>query len=124
MFTYWKRNVITTELMKLFYDLNLSYLLLAQRLINDERDIAMFRLGINDQTADAISLLSLPQMIELAETNLLVLHFRFNDCNTIDCLIKESRIDDLQQVHASILLSSNLLQELSCESYITKKRDY
>lgn len=36
----------TSELLKHIYDINLSYLLLAQRLINDEKASAMFRLGI------------------------------------------------------------------------------
>ncbi len=36
----------TSELLKHIYDINLSYLLLAQRLINDEKASAMFRLGV------------------------------------------------------------------------------
>lgn len=73
----------TSELLKHIYDINLSYLLLAQRLINDEKASAMFRLGITDTMADALSQLTLPQMVKLAETNQLVCHFRFSDHNTI-----------------------------------------
>ncbi len=85
----------TSELLKHIYDINLSYLLLAQRLINDEKASAMFRLGIDNSMADALSQLTLPQMVKLAETNQLVCHFRFNDHNTIEHLTKESRVDDL-----------------------------
>lgn len=39
----------TSELLKHIYDINLSYLLLAQRLIVQDKASAMFRLGINDR---------------------------------------------------------------------------
>ncbi|MEX7638405.1 flagellar transcriptional regulator FlhD [Serratia marcescens] len=113
----------TSELLKHIYDINLSYLLLAQRLINDEKSSAMFRLGIDETMADALAQLTLPQMVKLAETNQLVCHFRFNDHQTIERLTKESRVDDLQQIHTGILLSSHLLQELSSkDASPTKKR--
>lgn len=113
----------TSELLKHIYDINLSYLLLAQYLINDERASAMFRLGIDNSMADALSQLTLPQMVKLAETNQLVCHFRFNDHNTIEHLTKESRVDDLQQIHTGILLSSHLLKELAGKGgSVTKKR--
>ncbi|NIH16033.1 flagellar transcriptional regulator FlhD [Serratia symbiotica] len=105
----------TSELLKHIYDINLSYLLLAQRLINDEKASAMFRLRINGAIADVLSLLTLPQMVKLAETNQLICHFRFNDHQSIERLTKESRVDDLQQIHTGILLSSHLLQALSSE---------
>ena len=38
----------TSELLKHIYDINLSYLLLAQRLIVQDKASAMFRLGINE----------------------------------------------------------------------------
>lgn len=59
----------TVELLKHIYDINLSYLLLAQRLINQEKASAMFRLGISDSMADALKELTLPQLVKLAETN-------------------------------------------------------
>lgn len=39
----------TSELLKHIYDINLSYLLLAQRLISQDKASAMFRLGINEE---------------------------------------------------------------------------
>ncbi|MFV8935811.1 flagellar transcriptional regulator FlhD, partial [Serratia fonticola] len=47
----------------------------------------------------------------------------FDDHNTIERLTKESRVDDLQQIHTGILLSSHLLKELSGKGgSVTKKR--
>lgn len=113
-----------SELLKHIYDINLSYLLLAQRLINDEKASAMFRLGIDDVMADALGELTLPQMVKLAETNQLLCQFRFNDSKTIQCLTQESRVEDLQQIHTGILLSSRLLKGLSSgdNSSTPKKR--
>ena len=59
----------TSELLKHIYDIKLSYLLLAQRLIHEDKASAMFRLGINNEMADSLALLTLPQMVKLAETN-------------------------------------------------------
>lgn len=113
----------TSELLKHIYEMNLSYLLLAQRLIHHEKDLAMFRLGINDVTADFLLKLTLPQIIKLAETSQFIFNLRFSDSN-IEHLLKDSRIDDLQKVHASILLSGHLLNELSSkESRITKIKE-
>lgn len=97
-----------SELLKHIYDINLSYLLLAQRLINDEKDAAMFRLGIDEAMADALAQLTLPQMVKLAETNQLLCQFRFEDHKSIERLTQASRVDDLQQIHTGILLSSNM----------------
>ncbi|MGE9715327.1 flagellar transcriptional regulator FlhD, partial [Escherichia coli] len=74
----------TVELLKHIYDINLSYLLLAQRLINQEEASAMFRLGISDSMADALKELTLPQLVKLAETNQLICNFRFEDSETIE----------------------------------------
>ena len=112
-----------SELLKHIYDINLSYLLLAQRLINDEKASAMFRLGIDDVMADALGQLTLPQMVKLAEPNQLLCQFRFDDSKTIERLTQESRVDDLQQIHTGILLSSHLLKGLAArDSGAMKKR--
>lgn len=74
----------TSELLKHIYDINLSYLLLAQRLISQDKASAMFRLGINEEMATMLGGLTLPQMVKLAETNQLVCQFRFDDSQTIN----------------------------------------
>lgn len=112
----------TSEVLKHIYDLNLSYLLLAQRLINQDKASAMFRLGIDEKMANALSELTLPEMVKMAETNQLVCQFRFTDSSTINRLTQESRVDDLQQIHTGILLSSRLLRNGSKDDAPAKKR--
>jgi len=96
------------EQMQSIQDLNLSYLLLAQRLIREDKIAAGFRLGLNDATLETLSHLSLPQLIKLASTGQLISRLRIDDV-VINCLTKESRIDALQRLHTGIILSSNLL---------------
>ncbi len=48
----------TSELLKHIYDINLSYLLLAQRLIVQDKASAMFRLGINEEMANTLGALT------------------------------------------------------------------
>ncbi|WP_249226284.1 flagellar transcriptional regulator FlhD [Entomohabitans teleogrylli] len=112
----------TTELLKHIYDINLSWLLLAQRLISQDKASAMFRLGINDEMALTLSELTLPQMVKLAETNQLICQFRFSDRQTIQRLTQDSRVDDLQQVHTGILLSTRLLSGAASGESARKKR--
>ena len=103
----------TSELLKHIYDINLSYLLLAQRLISQDKASAMFRLGVNEEMANTLGELTLPQMVKLAETNQVICQFRFDNHQTITRLTQESRVDDLQQIHTGILLSTRLLSESS-----------
>ena len=112
----------TSELLKHIYDINLSYLLLAQRLISQDKAVAMFRLGVNEEMANALSALTLPEMVKLAETNQLVCHFRFDNPQTIALLTQESRVDDLQQMHTGILLSTRLLKEAGQADETARKK--
>lgn len=112
----------TSELLKHIYDINLSYLLLAQRLISQDKPSAMFRLGVTEEMANTLGELTLPQMVKLAETNQLICQFRFDDHQTITRLMQESRVDDLQQVHTGILLSTRLLNNANAADTVSKKK--
>ncbi|WP_220667447.1 flagellar transcriptional regulator FlhD [Enterobacter sp. R1(2018)] len=112
----------TSELLKHIYDINLSYLLLAQRLISQDKASAMFRLGVGEDMANTLRELTLPQMVKLAETNQLICQFRFSDNQTITRLTQDSRVDDLQQIHTGILLSTRLLNEVSVSDEAPKKK--
>ncbi len=96
------------EIRKNIYDLNFSYLLLAQSLIHQDKALAMFRLGINDAMADTLESLVPSQMTKLSEASQLLCQFRFDDHQTIILLTQDSRVDELQQLHTGILLSSSV----------------
>jgi flagellar transcriptional activator FlhD len=118
-----KKMSSTTDFLKHIYDINLSYLLLAQKLISQEKASAMFRLGISDAMATTLADLTLPQLVKLAETNQLICQFRFENSDTIEKLTRDSRVDELQQIHTGILLSTRLLQTHSQgDTDIARKR--
>lgn len=101
------------EQLQSIHNVNLSYLLLAQRLIRENKFLATFRLGLNDETIDILKDLSLQQLIKLSSTGQLISRLRLDNEDVIECLTKDSRIDALQRMHTGIILSTELLDSLS-----------
>src|SRR5690606_24090739 len=58
-------------------EVNLSYLLLVQRMLNDDLPAALYRLGLSQEVADVLRRLSLSQLMRLASSNALLCRFRF-----------------------------------------------
>ena len=56
-------------------NVNLSYLLLVQRLLNEDRDQAMFRLKISAEMANVLSGLPISELAKLASSSQLLCHF-------------------------------------------------
>lgn len=108
-----KINMAQLDQVQNINDLNLSYLLLAQSLIKEDKDAASFRLGLTEPLMNILKGLSVSQLIKLASTNQLICQLRINSEAVIDFLTKDSRIDALQRVHTGIILSTDLLQTLS-----------
>ena len=87
---------------------NLSYLMLAQSLIRTDRDQALFRLGVNEDTAALIGTLTPAQMMKIATTNTLLCRFRMDDdvvWNLITNHGKGAANDGMSRLHASILMA-------------------
>ena len=51
---------------------NLSYLMLAQSLIRADREQALFRLGISEETATLINMMTPAQVLKIASSNTLL----------------------------------------------------
>ena len=87
---------------------NLSYLMLAQSLIRSDREQALYRLGISEDTAAMISLLTPAQMMKIAAGNTLLCKFRMDDELVWGLLTshgKSSANDSVSRLHASILMA-------------------
>ena len=87
---------------------NLSYLMLAQSLIRTDRDQALFRLGISEDTADVIGLLSPGQMMKISSGNTLLCRMRVDDDLVWGLLTnhgKGAANDTTSRLHASILMA-------------------
>lgn len=99
-------NTMTNEI----GDLNLTYLLLAQRMVREDVATAMFRLGISRELADLLGGLSLTQIVKLSASSLLLCRFRFDEHPAFSALLQDGKTVALQQAHAAILLSSQQLE--------------
>lgn len=86
-------------------ELNLAYLLLAQRLLNDDRAAAMFRLKIDEETAELLQSLGAAQLTRLARTNQLLCHFGFEGAEQLRQVVDNPRDNGLSQFHASLLMA-------------------
>ena len=91
-------------------DANLTYLMLAQALIRNDRAQALFRLGLSEEVADIIGALSAGQVLKIAASNLLMCRFRFDDQVVWNLLTSHGREREVSGVHAAILMSGRLAE--------------
>ncbi|MBP6901284.1 MAG: flagellar transcriptional regulator FlhD [Burkholderiaceae bacterium] len=98
----------TDQILAEIREANLSYLMLAQSLIRADRDQALFRLGVNEGTADLIGALTPAQMMKIASGNTLLCRMRCDDDMVWGLLTshgKSSANDAVSRLHASILMA-------------------
>lgn len=95
------------------HDVNLSYLLLAQQMIREDRCSAGFRLGLDDKTMEHVASLSLPQIMKLSSSSQFICRLRIDSDMVMSCITKDSRIDAVQHIHTGIILSTELLDSAS-----------
>lgn len=98
----------TEQILMEIREANLSYLMLAQSLIRGDRDEALFRLGISEETADLIGTLSPAQMMKIASGNTLLCRMRVDDDMVWGLLTnhgKSAANDSVSRLHASILMA-------------------
>jgi flagellar transcriptional activator FlhD len=86
-------------------DLNLTYMLLAQKLLRDDRAGAMVRLGISAEMADLLAGMSLAETIKIATSNFVLCAFRLDELPIVRTVMQGDRQAALQQAHISIVLA-------------------
>ena len=96
---------------------NLSYLILAQSLIRLDRAQALYRLGISEETARLIDELSPAQMMRIAQGNMLICRFRFDDAMLWSLLADQGGANggeerSASRLHAAILMAGNYAETL------------
>ncbi len=98
----------TTQILAEIREGNLSYQMLAQSLIRSDREQALFRLGVSEETANLINTLTPAQMMKIATSNTLLCRFRMDDDLVWGLLTnhgKSSANDSVNRLHASILMA-------------------
>ena len=89
---------------------NLTYLILAQRLLQHDRAEAMFRLGVSEDVADILANLSTAQVVKIAATNMLMCRFRFDDALVWNLLTGTKGDRGVGGVHAAILMATSVAE--------------
>ncbi|MCQ9615968.1 flagellar transcriptional regulator FlhD [Paenalcaligenes niemegkensis] len=96
-------------------EVNLSYLMLAQRLLRENFAAGMYRLGFDADVAETVLRLSPAQLVRLSASNALVCAFRLNDYDLLSTLTQDVLGGVLQQAHSTILLSQRATATAAAE---------
>jgi flagellar transcriptional activator FlhD len=88
-------------------EVNLSYLMLAQQMLREDRAIGMFRLGLSSEVANLLSGLSLAQVVKVASADHLLCAFRFNDQMLLSALMQPAKQMGIASTHAAILMAGH-----------------
>jgi flagellar transcriptional activator FlhD len=95
---------------------NMTYLMLAQNLIRQDKAEALFRLGMSEDSADLIAALSPAQVMKIASANMLLCRFRVDDDMVWGLLTNHSvnKVDNdaTTKLHASILMAGRYAETM------------
>jgi flagellar transcriptional activator FlhD len=94
------------QLMNEIREANLSYLMLAQSMIREDKAAAMYRLGVTEEVADIIEGLTPAQVVRMAGSTMLLFRFRFDDSMIVDMLSDYGRGKLMAGTHAAVLMAA------------------
>ena len=98
----------TEQMLAEIREANLSYLMLAQSLIRTDREQALYRLGISEETATMIGNLTPTQTMKVSQSSTLLCRFRMDDelvWNLLTSHGKSAANESIGRLHAAILLA-------------------
>ncbi|MEN2473806.1 flagellar transcriptional regulator FlhD [Burkholderia stabilis] len=93
------------------WELNMSYLCLAQRLLQSDRAIGMFRLGVSADVAAALAALSVKHMNDLASAGQLICALRPSRHGVISALTRATPPVDIVRLHTALALAGLALPD-------------
>jgi flagellar transcriptional activator FlhD len=95
---------------------NLTYLMLAQNLIRQDKVEAQFRLGVSEESADLLVALSPMQLSKIASSNMLLCRFRMDDEVVWSLLtnhaVRKVDNDATTRLHANILMAGRFQEAM------------
>lgn len=104
----WVDQLKRTDHQEDIRELNLAYLMLAQKMLREDRETAMFRLGIGEEVADLLAGLSSARLVRMATCQMLLPSFRFDDALLAGLLAGEGRDAASSSIHAAILAAGKM----------------
>jgi len=100
---------LNEEITREISDINLAYILLAQKMVKQDRAASMIRLGISGKLADMLANMTITQIIKLSNSKFLIFSPRLNDEATAHVTGNEEKDSALQRAHMSILMTGQHL---------------
>ena len=94
-------------------ELNAAYLMLAQKMLQCDRDTAVLRLGVSPALADYIEHLSAARLMRMADSTLLIPCFRFDDEQLARLMAGEGRDETASTLHAAIIAAGRASREVA-----------
>ena len=96
---------------------NMTYLMLAQNLIRQDKAEALFRLGMSEEAATMLAALSPAQIMKIASSNTLLCRMRVDDDLVWSLLTnhntpRKSASEATNTLHANILMASRISEVL------------
>ncbi|WP_419690002.1 flagellar transcriptional regulator FlhD [Burkholderia theae] len=88
------------------WELNMSYLWLAQRLLQEDRATGMFRLGLTADVADALTSLSIKNMIDLSSSGQVVCVLRPSQLGVVSTFTRPTLPVDIARLHVALAFAS------------------
>lgn len=99
--------MLDDEILSAIQEQNLSYLLLAQKLLVDDRKMAMFRLHMDEAMADLISSLTIGQMLKISGSGQLLCAMALPSASKLSGILSNERSSSLVQIHTALMLASS-----------------
>ncbi len=103
----------TNQLHQEIKEANLSYMLLARQMIQEDKEAAIFRLGINQEMVELIAGLSSAQLLKMAASNMLLCRFRFDEKLLLNMITDYNKNRMMSQAHTTILMAGQPLEALA-----------
>jgi flagellar transcriptional activator FlhD len=103
----------TAQLQEEIKEANLSYLLLARQMIQDDATLAIFRLGISEEAAELIADLSPAQLLKMASSGTLLCGFRFDEKLLLNMITDYNKDRMMSQAHTAILMAGYPMEALA-----------
>lgn len=94
-------------------EVNLSYMLLAKQMVQQDKAAAIYRLGISKEVADIIENLTHGQIMKMVAANLLLCRFRVDDRLILEMLANHNRGHAMSQSHAAILMAGRPVEHMA-----------
>jgi len=97
--------MVADQMMAEIKEVNLTYMMLAQQMLREDKAAAIYRLGISQEVASIVESLTSGQLLKMAASSMLLCRFRFDDRLIAELLTSHSKDRAMFQSHAAILMA-------------------